>query len=254
MNELYKKIDIVIEKIDKYRKVNIFDQEVKKRSERKPPKNLTSSELLKIFVELISYSQQAKSKNVKQIIESKVFNQIFDDYNLESVAKMNPCDLVDKYWVNVSGIRQQTKFFQIVMFSRVLQKNKKIIDLLSNPPIPKSIKNQDDISAFWIGFKELKQNLKDSKTPFIRETTTLLHLLLETGYDCIKPDSAVMKASKKLGLVESESGDTNFIETVKFIQEYSLYKKIRPSAIDLYLLIEGKQTDAKQLVEENYYE
>jgi hypothetical protein len=205
-------------------------------------------------VRLISFSQQAISKNVKIIIDEKVFDEILDNYDINKVAKMNPCDLVEKHWAKVTGIRQQTKFFQIVMFSRLIQRDNTVLELLTNPPIPKSIKSEADIKEFWTGFKILQQKLKLAKTPFLRETTTLLHFLLDLGYDCIKPDSAVMKASKKIGIVESETGEKNFIKTVKFIQSYSLKKDLRPCIIDLYLLIKGKQTEASLLVDKSFYQ
>jgi hypothetical protein len=69
-------------------------------------------------------------------------------------------------------------------------------------------------------------------------------------YDCIKPDSAVMKVSKNLGIVNKESGDINFTKTVRTIQEYSIERNLRPAVLDLYFLIEGRQTDANKYEEE----
>jgi len=140
------------------------------------------------------------------------------------------------------------------MFSRLIQKDNTVLELLTTPPIPKTIKSESDIKEFWSGFKILQQKLKSTNTPFLRETTTLLHFLLDIGYDCIKPDSAVMKASKKIGIVESETGEKNLIKTVKFIQNYALKKDLRPCTIDLYLLIAGKQTEASLLVDKIFYQ
>ena len=253
MQETNKQIDAIIDRVTKFKIEPNFSIEFNKRTENRPPETLSKNELLEIFVRLISFSQQAISKKVKVLIENKIFDETLDNYDVDKVAKMNPCDLVEKHWSKVTGIRQQTKFFQIVMFSRLIQKDNTVLELLTNPPVPKTIKSEADIKDFWRGFKTLQQKLKLSKTPFLRETTTLLHFLLDVGYDCIKPDSAVMKASKKIGLVESETGEKNYIKTVAFIQNYALKEGIRPSIIDLYLLIEGKQTDASQLVDKTYY-
>lgn len=92
-----------------------------------------------------------------------------------------------------------------------------------------------------------------NKVPFFRSTTSLLHFLLDTGYDCVKPDLVVMKVAKKIGIVEDENGEKNLIQTVRAIQEYSLYKGIRPSIIDLYFLIDEGQLGAVKFVEKEFY-
>ena len=253
MQETSLKIDAIIDRVTDFKIEPKFSTEFNRRTFNKPPKTISKNELLEIFVRLISFSQQAISKKVKIIIDEKIFETILDNYDVDKVAKMNPCDLVEKHWSKVTGIRQQTKFFQIVMFSKLIQRDNTVLALLTNPPIPKTIKSEADIKEFWIGFKTLQQKLKLAKTPFLRETTTLLHFLLDLGYDCIKPDSAVMKASKDIGIVESEKGEKNFIKTVKFIQDYSLKKDLRPCIIDLYLLIAGKQTEASLLVDKKFY-
>ncbi len=254
MEIVKQRINDIIIRVNKYAREPEFSKELNDRINKKPPNKISQSELLEIFVRLISYSQQAQSASVKKIIESKVFDEILENYSVEKVAKMNPCDIVEKHWHKISGIRQQTKLFQIVMFSRVLQKNDKILPLLTKPPIPHEIKTVEDINSFWIGFKELQNFLKETKTPFLRETTTLLHFLLDLGYDCIKPDSAVMKSATDIGIVEKPTSESNLIKTVRFIQDYSLERKLRPSAIDFYLLIHGEQTDAASFVRKEFYD
>jgi hypothetical protein len=63
-----------------------------------------------------------------------------------------------------------------------------------------------------------------------------------------------MKVSKKIGIVEEESGDKNLIETVRTIQEYSVNRKIRPSIVDYYFLIDEGQMGIKRFVEKEFYE
>ena len=250
---LNRKIDNIIKRVNHFKIDSNFNREYRPRLKKTPPKTLREDELLKVFVKLIAFSQQAQSARVKKLIKEKVFDKIFENYSVDKVSKINPCDLAEKHWENITAIRQRTKLFQIVMFARLIKKDKTLLSLLTNPPIPKSLKSLEDIDEFWTGFKILQSNLKDAKAPFLRETTTLLHFLLDMGYDCIKPDSAVMKASVDIGIVDKATRETNLIQTVKFIQEYSIKYKVRPPVIDLYLIIHGRQTEASSLVDKDYY-
>ena len=166
MQDTTQKLDAIIDRVIEFKIEPKFSTEFNWRTGNKPPEKISKNELLKIFVRLISFSQQAISKKVKVIIDEKIFDEILDNYNVDKVSKMNPCDLVEKHWAKVSGIRQQTKFFQIVMFSRLIQRDNTILELLTNPPIPKTIKSEEDIKKFWKGFKMLQQKLKLAKTPF----------------------------------------------------------------------------------------
>lgn len=82
--------------------------------------------------------------------------------------------------------------------------------------------------------------------PFMGNITTLLHMLLEMGYDCIKPDRILLKFANEVGI-------SNKKRFVRVLQEYSLYKNIKPSIVDLYLLIYGGQLSAKHFVKPEYY-
>lgn len=253
MDQLHNKLNAIIRRVTDFKIDPAFSVEIKRREENRPPQAISNSELLEVFVQLIAFSQQAISKKVKILIDEKVFAEILAEYDAEKVAAMNPCDLAEKHFARVSGIRQQAKFFHIVMFSRLIKRDATVLQLLTNPPLPKIINTESDIQDFWKGFKLLQAKMKSAKAPFLRETTTLLHFLMELGYDCIKPDSAVMKASNKIGIVNSLKGNKNFIQTVKAVQNFALQEKIRPGVIDLYLLIEGKQTDASMLVRDEFY-
>ncbi len=57
------------------------------------------------------------------------------------------------------------------------------------------MKSQTDIPIFWAAFDGLRARLIERDFPFVKERTSLLHLLMELGYDCAKPDSAVLKAA-----------------------------------------------------------
>lgn len=69
----------------------------------------------------------------------------------------------------------------------------------------------------------------------------------------MKPDLVVIKVAKKLNIVDNETGDKNFRKTVRFIQEYSVDRKIRPSIVDFYFLIDKGQMGAKKFVNPDFY-
>jgi len=250
---IFNHIDSIIEKVDNYKVEPIFSNEIQLRKNRKVSDNLSENEIIKIFITLIAYSQNANSKLVEQIIETGIFNKIFADFDINKIVEMNPCDLADEYWEKIGGIRQQAKLFHIVSLARKIKKIGSFNKLLTETEIPKTVKTENDIDDFWIGFKKLKKIMVANKVPFFRSTTSLLHFLLVTGYDCVKPDLVIMKVAKKIGIVEKESGNKNLIQTVRTIQEYSINRKIRPSVIDLYFLIDGGQFGAKKFVNDEFY-
>ena len=89
--------------------------------------------------------------------------------------------------------------------------------------------------------------------PFFKQSTSLLHFLLHIGYDCIKPDVIIMKVAKELGIVSSNS-EKEKLQVVRFVQLYSISRRMRPSIVDFYLLIYGGQRWAKQFVHPSFYE
>jgi len=252
--EVSRQIDEIIENINHYKIEPVFSNELESRENRKVTDTLTDNEIIEIFINLIAYSQNANSKLVEQIINSGIFKEIFLDFNINEIIKMNPCDLADKYWSKISGIRQQAKLFHIVTLARKIQSIGSFNKLLTEIEIPKIIETKNDIVLFWHGFKKLKKVMNANKVPFFRSTTSLLHFLLETGYDCVKPDLVVMKVAKKIGIVDKETGEKNLIQTVQSIQEYSIDKNIRPSVIDFYFLIDEGQLGAKKYVKNEFYE
>lgn len=251
--EIFTAIDRIIETIDKYRQEPIFTATLMRRQEKFVSETLSDSKILETFTNLIAYSQNANSELVEKIINSGIFNEVFAHFDVMAVSQMNPCDLADTYWPKISGIRQQAKLFHIVSLARKIKRIGSVSTMLTKTEIPRQITSENDIAQFWKGFEKLQKTLAANKMPFFRSTTSLLHFLLETGYDCIKPDLVVMKVSKKLGIVENEKGERNLIKTVKTIQQYSIQRKIRPAIVDLYFLIEEGQLGAKKYVTPNFY-
>jgi 3-methyladenine DNA glycosylase Tag len=252
-NEIFEKIDQIIEVINKYKIEPILSTEIKARREKIIRQSLTENEIIKILIELIAFSQNAKSKFVQKVVDSGVLKEVFENFEVDKIAGMNPCDLVEEYWDKISGIRQQAKLFHIIMLARKIKSIDSFSKLLTETEIPKVIKTEEDINQFWLGFKKLLGIMKENKIPFFSSTTSLLHLLLALGYDCVKPDLVVMKVSKKIGIVDEEKTEKNLIKTVRVIQEYSIERKIKPAVIDLYFLIDEGQLDAKKYVESAFY-
>jgi hypothetical protein len=246
-------IDKIIETIDKYRQEPIFSEELKRRQNNTVSETLTEKEILETFTKLIAYSQNAKSDVVEKIIKSGIFNEVFSTFDITIVSQMNPCDLADKYWLKISGIRQQAKLFHIVSLARKIKRIGSFSRILRETEIPRQINSEEDIDKFWKGFERLLKSLKTYKIPFFSSVTSLLHFLLDTGYDCVKPDLVVMKVSKKLGIVDSDKGNKNLIKTVKTIQQYSIRTKRRPSIVDFYFLIDEGQLGSKKYVTPQFY-
>ena len=251
--EIFTKIDKIIETVDQFKTEPLFSDEKNKRQNKIVSKIPNDNEILKTLSYLIAYSQNSNSEIVEQVLKSGKFDTAFNDFKIEEVIKLNPCDIADNHWNSIKGIRQQAKLFHIVSLARKIKNIGSFADILNQTNIPKSIKTQNDIDDFWNGFDQLLNTLKNNKIPFFQSTTSLLHFLLDIGYDCVKPDLVVMKVAKKLNIVDNETGDKNFRRTVKFIQEYSVDRQIRPSIVDFYFLIDEGQMGAKKFVKPEFY-
>lgn len=252
--QIFAEIDDIIKTIDQYKNIELFDVEKGKRKSTVVTNIQDNNGFLKKLSYLIAFSQNANSKNVEQVLQSGHFDKAFRNFIIEEVVKLNPCDVADEYWDLIKGMRQQTKIFQIVTLARKIDRIGSFSDILNKTKLPKTITTKKDIDDFWTGFNQLLKILKTNKIPFFQSTTSLLHLLMDMGYDCVKPDLVVMKVAKKLNIVDDTLGDKNLRETVRFIQEYSIDRKIRPSIVDFYFLINGGQMGAKKFViEKDYY-
>ena len=250
---LYRKIDLLIEIIDNYKNEPSFVIEKDRRQNKIVSDFKNDNEILKTFAYLIAYSQNANSELVEQILKSGNYDKAFENFEIEKVVKLNPCDIADDFWESIKGIRQQGKLFHIVTLARKIKKIGSFHKLLNEINIPKEIKTETDIENFWSGFNKLQKTLIEIKIPFFQSTTSLLHFLLESGYDCVKPDLVVMKVAEKLKFVDEKTGDKNFRKAVRVIQEYSLNRNIRPTIVDYYFLIDEGQLGAKKYVKEEFY-
>lgn len=250
---IFVRIDKIIEQVNRYKNEPFFSDEITRRQNKHVLPFRDDNEILRTFAHLIAYSQNANSNLVDELIASRRFDAAFDNFDLDKVVKMNPCDIADTYWESISAIRQQAKLFHIVSLARKLKRFPSVSAMLNDNNIPRQITSAQDIENFWMGFDKLQTTLKKMKIPFFQSTTSLLHFLLESGYDCIKPDLVVMKVAKKIRIVDSEKGDKNFRATVKTIQQYSLERHMRPTIVDFYFLIDEGQKWAKKFVTNDFY-
>lgn len=251
--KIFTEIDKILETVNLFKAEPFFSDEKNKRQSKIVSIIPSNNEILKTLSYLIAYSQNSNSEIVEKVLKSGKFDKAFNDFKIDEVVKLNPCDIADNHWNSIKGIKQQAKLFHIVSLARKIKNIGSFADILNQTNIPKSIKTHNDISEFWNGFDQLLTTLKDNKILFFQSTTSLLHFLLDIGYDCVKPDLVVMKVAKKLNIVDNETGDKNFRKTIKFIQEYSVDRPIRPSIIDFYFLIDEGQMGAKKFVRPEFY-
>lgn len=250
---IYDEIDSICRKVEEFKMSPLFDYEINRRKNTITSPFLNDDEILKTLSYLIAYSQNANSELVEQVLKSGSFELALKNFKIDEVVKLNPCDIADDHWSSIKGIRQQAKLFHIVSLARRIKRIGSFHRVLDQSNLPNRIHNHSDIDAFWIGFDKLLTLMKREKIPFFQSTTSLLHLLLDIGYDCIKPDLVVMRVAKKLNIVDSEAGDKNFRKAVRFVQEYSVDNDVRPSVVDLYFLIDEGQMGARKYVRPEFY-
>jgi len=254
-DRIHKKIDELIHQIDEFRLEPGFTKEVNRRNVNEVVNNLHDEQFLEIAVELIAYSQSAKSSKVREVLDNGDLPRMFANYDAKKISVMNPCDLADDNWMRIKGIRQKHKLFQIVMLARNIDRGFNMQNLLKQAQIPKTLENKKDVKNFWIGFKKLRKSIKMQNPPFLGELTSLLHFLLMIGYDCAKPDVIVMKAAKSIGIVDNKGNDndTKKIAVIRAMQEYAVKNSIRTSIIDFYFLVWNGQSEASNLVKPEFY-
>ncbi|MBK7652063.1 MAG: hypothetical protein IPJ20_16945 [Flammeovirgaceae bacterium] len=251
---LFNRIDDLIKAVNQFKNEDDFTTEFTNRKNKNVIEFKDSSEELRNLANLIVYSQNSNSKLVEQVIASGNLDTAFANFDMDKVTELNPCDIADNHWNAIKGIRQQAKLFHIVSLARKIKSLGSLSNVINQVGIPNQVMSQSDIEEFWVAFNRLQKEMKRSKIPFFQSTTSLLHLLMDWGYDCVKPDLVVLNISKQLEIIESTKGEQNFRRTVRVVQEYSVDRKIRPSVIDFYFLIAGGQMAAKKFVIPEFYQ
>ncbi len=245
--QLYEKIDEIFMKVNACRKEPEFGDEVNSRNDKFPNKNMSQNELFEKMATLICFSQNAKAGAVEKMINRSEFREIFQNFDIISVANTDSNSIISESWELLKPIRFKGKISSIVKCAVLLSSDKfNLSAMLKN--IPVKIQTHDDIKVFWKNFYIMREKLKEIKMPFYSNTTSLLHLLLYLGYDCIKPDTIVMNVAIDSLHIVTGRRDNDLIKVVTLIQGYALYKRIRPTIVDFYLLVYGGQTWAKNFI------
>lgn len=207
-------------------------------------------EVLRTMAELIAYSQNAQAKSVGRMLKAGALSKAFQGYEVDAVARLRPASVKAQHWEAIRVIRFPRKLRAIIGCARTLQKIRAeyggFAQFVRQAKIPRRLQQPEDVDGFWQGFDRLQARLAALGIPFFRRTTSLLHLLLSWGYDCVKPDLVVMATACELGLADASQGEHNRRQVVRLIQEYALTRGLRSPAVDFYLLIYGDQTWARK--------
>lgn len=95
--EIFRKIDDLIENAKKYAILTKLNVEIESRKNRHLKKLGNRDFFLAEFAGKIAYSQQARSDKVTDMLETGIFREIFADFNVDKVAKMDSNEITDKY-------------------------------------------------------------------------------------------------------------------------------------------------------------
>lgn len=252
----------MIRRVDSFAIQPDLSNEVRKRASSSPDFCKSDNEILKRFIELIAYSNNARSVNVTQLVNERLFDRVFHGFEVTTVSNLNPEAVISEYWSEVGCIRQKYKIERMIRCARVLAdikvRHRSFMTYLESTGLPTRVTSERELNGFWECFHAIRGHLKNIGLPYFSNVTSLCHLLLYLGYDCAKPDAILMKAATDLGIVPTDAKtprDAQLTSVVQTIQAYSLCDSsgMRPTVVDLYFLIHGGQTEARNLVRPAFY-
>jgi len=262
-------IDKVIQRIDSCRVEPEFTNELKWRVEGKPDFNLPDEKILARMIDLIAYSNNAPANKVGKLIESGILRTIFHDYSIEKTVESLPEQIRLQHWSAMTAIRFKYKIDRMIACAACLQqfreRHASFMAYVHSVGLPSAVNSEHDVQSFWGGFDAIASHLWHVDFPYFKNFTSLCHLLMDLGFDCAKPNLAVMKAAVDLGIVPAaptQKKDPNKTRlhpekhlrtTVEAIQSYALCRNTRAPVVDLYFLIHGGQLGVKSLVQSQYY-
>jgi len=204
----------------------------------------------------IAYSQGARSVLVGDLINSVVFGNAFEEFDPARLRHRSATKILRDHWHEMSVMRFRTKVARIVRGACVLDtietEHGSFDCYLKSFAIPQCIRDSNDINDFWSRFDTLQENLKCRRMPFFQSTTSLLQLLLQLDYDCIKPDLIAMRLARRIGLVPRETGVRSLRDATRSVQKHAVQQGIRANAMDWYLLAFGGQSGAKRELTQQY--
>jgi 3-methyladenine DNA glycosylase Tag len=259
----------MMERVKRFRLDPQFAQAVRERQNLIPDFDWPDNEILGRLIALIAYSNNAHADSVTQMVKAGVFEETFHNYSVEKVAALSPENVIAANWSEMTAIRFKRKVDAMLTCAKYLlsirDRHGSFMRYLRSVGLPSPIKTEADIRAFWEGFGQIRAHLTELDVPYFKNFTSLCHLLMDRGFDCAKPDNAVMKAAVSLGIVpdapqQKENPEKrrahpeeSLRKTVQTIQRYAVCRDTRAPVIDLYFLIHGGQTGVTGLIREDYY-
>jgi hypothetical protein len=261
---LFHRIDGIINRVNDH-KTPALAEDIATRSKWSPALDLSDSDILKLFIELIAFSQQAKALRVMGLIDKGILDKVFLNYDIQAVANLQYEQLRTKYWDQIGAIRFPQKLEAMIGSAQALLRIKKqhssFMTYLRTSKIPVGLQSQSDIDLFWKEFDVVQRYLQQIQMPFFNNLTSLCHLLMGLGFACVKPDSVIMGTAVKLGIVSPGKSpekptynEAKRREVVKTMQMYCVSRNFNIRVLDGYLLIHGGQTGAKNLVKPLFYQ
>lgn len=262
-------IDGMVDRVDRYRVEPVFSQKVEKREGRSPDFEAGDDYVLRRLVALIAYSNTAQAKRVKRLLADGILAGVFQNFSVPIVAALDPKRIVQTHWPKIKAIRFKYKVGYMIDSAKCLcaiqSRHGSFMAFLKTKHLPARIKTESDLRRFWEGFDQIKDALTEIGMPYFGNFTSLCHLLMDMGFDCSKPDLAVMKSAEDLGIVppapkqkknptkSRNHPEASLRKAVETIQAYALCRETRAPILDLYFLVHGGQTGVKELVKESYY-
>ena len=231
-----------------------WKKELARRSKVSPPEIPSGSKILEKFAIAIAYSQSAPSDKVGELLSHPAFRKAFCDFDVKKLGVKSESDLIKEHWKPpMTCLRFKGKFGAIIQCAKILrdiEKEKGSFEkYLKAFAIPQLLKTEKDLQSFWKNFDRLQKDLKKRGMPFFANTTSLLQLLMDLGFDSIKPDLVVMRVAKNWGIVPKATGERNLRRAVEAFQKYGIRRGCRPLAIDWEVLTFGAQKGAKAVFE-----
>jgi hypothetical protein len=262
-------IDEMVERVKQFKCEPKFTSWLDERENSVPRLGMTDQEVLGRLITLIAYSNNAKADGITRLVDQGVFERVFQDYSVEKVAGLRAENVIEIHWHELKAMRFKYKVDAMVQCAICLisirKQHKSFMAFLANTGLPTVLKSSDDIRDFWAAFDKIQAYFRESSLPYFRNLTSLCHLLMDAGFDCAKPDLAVMKAAVGLKIVppppkqaknpekSRAHSEQDLRKTVETIQAYAISRNMRAQVLDLFFLIHGRQTGVTQLVKTGYY-
>ena len=251
-------VDELIARVQQHKLEPHFSVEATRRENNVAKPFTSENEIFDAYAQVIALSNGSKSELVDAIIKNGKLAAAIHNYDVEKMAQANPCDLIDASWPDIgAALRRKNKLLQLTLAARAIVRSGGLMKVFNQAQLPTRVQSVADIEQFWNGFNLLRLKMAELDMPYLKAHTSLLHFLLHSGYDCGKPDSAVMSVASKWRMARGttpKAKENDLVGVVRMMQEYGVATGNRPPLIDFYMLIEGRQTWASKHVHPSYYQ